>query len=70
MRSHVLVSGSKAAPLESGGCAGGTQAAPGGRYAAFATADGRVYGSDDGGLRWLELITGLPSVQHLLLVPD
>jgi hypothetical protein len=41
-----------------------------GSYAAFGTADGRVYGSDDGGLRWLELITGLPSVQHLLLVPD
>ena len=29
-----------------------------GSYAAFGTADGRVYGSDDGGLRWLELITG------------
>jgi hypothetical protein len=41
-----------------------------GSYAAFGTADGRVYGSDDGGLRWLELITGLASVQHLLLVPD
>jgi len=41
-----------------------------GSYAAIGTADGRVYGSDDGGLRWLELITGLPSVQHLLLVPD
>jgi hypothetical protein len=41
-----------------------------GSYAAFGTADGRVYGSDDGGLRWLDLITGLPSVQHLLLVPD
>jgi hypothetical protein len=41
-----------------------------GSYTAFGTADGRVYGSDDGGDRWLELITGLPSVQHLLLVPD
>jgi hypothetical protein len=41
-----------------------------GSYAAFGTADGRVYGSDDGGDTWLELITGLPSVEHLLLVPD
>jgi hypothetical protein len=41
-----------------------------GSYAAFGTADGRVYGSDDGGLTWLELATGLPPVQHLLVVPD
>jgi hypothetical protein len=41
-----------------------------GSYAAFGTGDGRIYGSDDGGLTWLELITGLPPVQHLLLVPD
>jgi hypothetical protein len=41
-----------------------------GSYAAFGTADGRVYGSDDGGLTWLELVTGLPPVQHLLVVPD
>jgi hypothetical protein len=39
-------------------------------YAAFGTGDGRIYGSADGGLTWLELITGLPPVQHLLLVPD
>jgi hypothetical protein len=41
-----------------------------GSYAVFGTGDGRIYGSDDGGLTWLELITGLPPVQHLLLVPD
>ncbi len=41
-----------------------------GSYAAFGTADGRVYTSDDGGLTWRELITGLGSVQHVLLVPD
>jgi hypothetical protein len=40
------------------------------RIAAFGTADGRVYGSGDGGLTWLELVTGLPPVHHLLLVPD
>ena len=41
-----------------------------GSYAAFGTADGRVYGSDDGGVTWVELVTGLPPVRHLLLVPD
>ncbi len=41
-----------------------------GSYAAFGTGDGRVYTSDDGGLTWRELIAGLGSVQHLLLVPD
>jgi hypothetical protein len=41
-----------------------------GSFAAFGTADGRVYGSNDGGLTWLELVTGLPPVQHVLLVPD
>ena len=34
------------------------------------TADGRVYGSDDGGVTWVELVTRLPPVRHLLLVPD
>lgn len=28
-----------------------------GSYAAFGTGDGPIYGSDDGGLTWLELIT-------------
>jgi hypothetical protein len=41
-----------------------------GSYAAFGTTDGRVYGSEDGGLTWLELVTGLPPAQHLLIVPD
>jgi hypothetical protein len=41
-----------------------------GSYAAFGTADGRLYTSDDGGDRWVELVTGLPPVRHLLLVPD
>jgi hypothetical protein len=41
-----------------------------GSYAAFGTTGGRVYGSDDGGTTWLELVGGLPPVNHLLLVPD
>jgi hypothetical protein len=41
-----------------------------GSYAAFGTADGRVFGSDDGGVTWVELATGLPPVNHVLLVPD
>ena len=41
-----------------------------GTYAAFGTADGRVYGSEDVGHTWLELVTGLPPVGHLLVVPD
>ena len=41
-----------------------------GSFAAFGTADGHVYRSDDGGLTWRELVTGLPPVQHVLLVPD
>lgn len=41
-----------------------------GSFAAFGTSDGRVYASDDGGLRWRELSTRLGPVQQLLLVPD
>jgi hypothetical protein len=41
-----------------------------GSYAAFGTSDGRVYGSDNGGATWVELVKGLPPVDHLLLVPD
>ncbi len=41
-----------------------------GSYAAIGTAEGTVYGSDDDGESWSELIAGLPSVQHLLVVPD
>lgn len=40
-----------------------------GSYAAFGTADGRVYGSDDGGGSWGELAEGLAPVHHLLVVP-
>jgi hypothetical protein len=41
-----------------------------GSFAAFGTSDGRVFGSDDGGAQWRELLTGLPPVHHLLLAPD
>jgi hypothetical protein len=41
-----------------------------GSFAALGTADGRLFGSDDGGVTWGELAAGLPPVQHLLLVPD
>jgi hypothetical protein len=40
-----------------------------GSYAAFGTADGRVYGSADAGVTWVELVEGLPAVHHVLLVP-
>jgi hypothetical protein len=40
-----------------------------GSFAAFGTADGRVFGSDDGGGSWGELARGLPPVQHLLIAP-
>jgi BNR/Asp-box repeat len=40
-----------------------------GSYAAFGTADGAVYASDDGGVTWHEVTTGLPPVHHLLVVP-
>jgi hypothetical protein len=41
-----------------------------GSYAAFGTGDGRVFGSDDGGETWLEVATGLPPINHLLIVPN
>jgi len=41
-----------------------------GSFAAFGTADGRVYASRDRGDTWVELVTGLPPVRHVLLVPD
>jgi hypothetical protein len=41
-----------------------------GTYAAFGTVDGRVFGSEDAGDTWVELVTGLQPVHHLLLVPD
>ena len=41
-----------------------------GSFAAFGANDGSVYASDDGGTTWRELVTGLPPVRHLLVVPD
>jgi hypothetical protein len=41
-----------------------------GSYAAFGTTDGRLYASDDAGATWVELASGLPPVNHVLLVPD
>jgi hypothetical protein len=40
-----------------------------GSFAAFGTADGRVFGSVDGGGSWGELASGLPAVEHLLIAP-
>ena len=41
-----------------------------GTFAAFGTADGWVFGSGDGGETWLEVATGLPPIDHVLVVPD
>ena len=41
-----------------------------GSYAAFGTADGRVFGSDDAGVSWHEIASDLPPVAGLLIVPD
>lgn len=41
-----------------------------GSFAAFGTNDGSVYASDDGGTTWRELVTGLPPVRNVLVVPD
>ena len=41
---------------------------PDGSFSAFA-ADGRVFGSDDGGATWGELASGLPAVHAVLVVP-
>ncbi|HEU4528508.1 MAG TPA: sialidase family protein [Actinomycetota bacterium] len=41
-----------------------------GSFAAFGTADGRVFCSENRGRRWRELSVGLPAVQHVLVVPD
>ena len=40
-----------------------------GSFAAFGTSQGSVYVSDDAGSTWHELASGLPAVQHILVVP-
>jgi hypothetical protein len=40
-----------------------------GSFAAFGTADGRVYGSDDAGASWHEVAGGLAPVHHVLITP-
>jgi hypothetical protein len=41
-----------------------------GSFASFATTDGRLYASADGGERWTRLATVHDPVQHVLVVPD
>jgi hypothetical protein len=41
-----------------------------GSFAAFSTSDGRLFGSEDAGSSWHELASGLPSVHHILVLPD
>ena len=44
-------------------------AVPDGSFTAFGTADGRLFGSHDGGGTWAELAAGLPPVTRVLLLP-
>jgi hypothetical protein len=44
-------------------------ALPDGSFAAFGTSDGHVYASTNAGAAWDELASGLPAVQHVLVVP-
>jgi hypothetical protein len=44
-------------------------AVPDGSFAAFGTADGRVFGSSTVGERWLEIASGLPRVNRVLVLP-
>jgi hypothetical protein len=41
-----------------------------GAFAAFGTADGRIFGSTDAGRTWRALVEGLPPVQDVLIEPD
>ena len=41
-----------------------------GSFAAFATSDGRLFGSEDAGSTWRELASDLGAVQHILVLPD
>jgi hypothetical protein len=40
-----------------------------GSFAAFGTADGRMFGSTDEGSTWDELVSGLPTIQRVLVMP-
>ena len=42
-------------------------ALPQGSFVAFGTSDGRVFASDDAGVSWVELASGLPQVQRVLV---
>src|SRR5207302_4116971 len=42
---------------------------PDGSFVAFATPNGRVFGSEDAGDTWVELASGLPRVDCLLVLP-
>jgi hypothetical protein len=44
-------------------------ALPDGALASFGTSDGRLYGSTDEGATWNELVSGLPPVQRVLVLP-
>jgi hypothetical protein len=41
-----------------------------GSFAAFATSDGRLFGSEDAGSTWHELASDLGAVHHILVLPD
>lgn len=41
-----------------------------GSFAAFGTAAGRLFASEDGGGSWREVAAALPRIEHLLIVPD
>jgi len=41
-----------------------------GSFAAFGTAAGRLFCSEDHGRLWRELSADLPAVQHVLVVPE
>jgi hypothetical protein len=44
-------------------------ALPDGSFVAFGTWDGRVFASDDTGVNWRELASGLPPIQRVLVMP-
>jgi hypothetical protein len=42
---------------------------PDGSFVALGTSDGRVFGSEDAGVTWVELASRLPSIECLLVLP-